>query len=90
MVYFSSCAQDPNDPLLLRAEKLYDCLSEEACPDHVIIDDRTYLSMGARIRDAERLGYPCTVIIGQKVRMCVIVFQPRCHYDLARVKWEGI
>jgi prolyl-tRNA synthetase len=60
-------SQDPNDVLMLRAQKLYDCLSEEACPDHVILDDRTYLSMGARVRDSERLGYPCTVIIGYKM-----------------------
>ena len=64
-------SQDPSDVLMLRAQKLYDCLSEEACPDHVILDDRTYLSMGARVRDSERLGYPCTVIIGYKVRMCL-------------------
>lgn len=60
--------QDPSDPLMVRAQKLYDHLSEEVCPGHVILDDRTHLTMGARLRDSQRLGYPCTIIIGNKVK----------------------
>lgn len=60
--------QDPSDPLMVRAQKLYDHLSEEVCPGHVVLDDRTHLTMGARLRDSQRLGYPCTVVIGNKVK----------------------
>lgn len=62
------CFQDPSDPLMLRAQILYDHLSEEVCPGHVILDDRTHLTMGARLRDSQRLGYPCTIVIGNKVK----------------------
>ena len=64
----TASSQDPSDHLMLRALKLYDLLSEEACPDHVILDDRTHLTMGTRLRDSQRMGYPCTVVIGHKVR----------------------
>ena len=64
----TASSQDPSDPLMLRALKLYDLLSEEACPDHVILDDRTHLTMGTRLRDSQRMGYPCTVVIGHKAR----------------------
>lgn len=59
-------SQDPNDSLMICAQQLYDGLYEQACPDRVILDDRTHLSMGARLRDSYQLGYPCTVIISQK------------------------
>jgi prolyl-tRNA synthetase len=57
---------DPSDPLMEKAYQLYDRLSEEACPGHVILDDRTHLTMGARLRNSQRLGYPCTIVIGHK------------------------
>lgn len=57
---------------MVRAHRLYDALSEGVCPGHVILDDRTHLSMGARIRDSQQLGYPCTVIIGHKVQRILV------------------
>ena len=66
--------EDPSDSLMVKAHQLYDRLSEEACPGHVILDDRTHLTMGARLRDSQRLGYPCTIVIGHKVRdLCLSV-----------------
>lgn len=60
--------QDLGDSLMLKAHHIYDRLSDEgACPGHVILDDRTQLSMGARLRDSRRLGYPCTIVVGHKV-----------------------
>ena len=73
------CMQDPSDSLMVRAQKLYDHLSEEVCPGHVILDDRTHLSMGARIRDSQQLNYPCTVIIGHKVTPLLSLSLPSSH-----------
>ena len=64
-----SWLQDPTDTFLVRAQQLYDTLSQEVCPGHVILDDHTHLTIGARLRDVKLFGYPCTVIIGPKVCM---------------------
>lgn len=57
---------------MICAQQLYDGLYEQACPDRVILDDRTHLSMGARLRESYQLGYPCTVIISQKVSLTLV------------------
>lgn len=36
-------------------------------PGDVILDDRSQLSIGERLRHIEQLGYPIAVLIGPKV-----------------------
>ena len=45
---------------------LYDKL-ESMYPGEVVLDDRSQLSIGERVRHIELLGYPIAVVIGSKV-----------------------
>ncbi|NXD21058.1 SYPM protein, partial [Spelaeornis formosus] len=50
-------------------ERLYDDLTE-ALPqlaDDSVLDDRTQLTIGKRLKDAKRLGYPYVVVAGKRV-----------------------
>jgi prolyl-tRNA synthetase len=35
----------------------------------VVIDDRTKLTVGRRLNEAERIGYPYVVVIGKRVSL---------------------
>ncbi|CAM1309055.1 PARS2 (predicted), partial [Pycnogonum litorale] len=48
----------------LMADHLYDVLSS-IFPNDVIIDDRTNLSIGRRVLDAKRLGFPFVIVCGK-------------------------
>ncbi len=51
------------------AEDLSDQLnSMPGLTGEVVIDDRTQMTVGKRLYEARRLGYPHVVIIGKKVR----------------------
>ncbi|NXT78539.1 SYPM protein, partial [Zapornia atra] len=58
-------------------ERLYDDLTE-ALP-HLsgdsVLDDRTQLTIGKRLKDANRLGYPYVVVAGKRVREDPPVFE---------------
>ena len=53
--------------LIQRAHRLYDGLQEQLCGD-VILEDRLHLSSTKRLHHMELLGYPVTIVLGQKVR----------------------
>ena len=61
-----------DDAMVQRSEQLYDQLSE-LYPGEVILEDRIYLTLGARIRFCDELGYPIVVLVGHKVCTCVCV-----------------
>lgn len=49
-------------------EKLYDDIME-AVPQlrgEVLLDDRTHLTIGNRLKDANKLGYPFVIIAGKR------------------------
>nr|XP_056700518.1 probable proline--tRNA ligase, mitochondrial [Euleptes europaea] len=49
-------------------EELYDCVAE-AIPqlkEEIVLDDRTHLTIGKRLKDANKLGYPYVIIGGKK------------------------
>jgi len=51
------------------AESLNDRLcSMSHLHNEVVIDDRTHMSVGRRIKEADRQGYPHVVVVGKKVR----------------------
>ncbi|XP_010213735.1 PREDICTED: probable proline--tRNA ligase, mitochondrial, partial [Tinamus guttatus] len=49
-------------------ERLYDDVAEAApqLADDLVLDDRTQLTIGKRLKDANRLGYPYVVVAGKK------------------------
>lgn len=47
-------------------QELYDTLSScDALKNNVIVDDRLQLTIGRRLYDAKRMGYPFIVVIGK-------------------------
>lgn len=52
------------DTFVNDAEKIYNILKSNKID--VVIDDRTSLSFGAKIKDAKLLGFPYVIIIGKK------------------------
>lgn len=50
-------------------EDLYDSIVETVpqMGEEVLMDDRTHLTIGKRLKDAKRLGYPYVIIAGKKV-----------------------
>ena len=59
--------QDPADPYYCSAHELYQILQERVCPGDVVVEDRTQLTLGFRIRSLIATGYPVTIIVGEKV-----------------------
>ncbi|NXV81368.1 SYPM protein, partial [Atlantisia rogersi] len=58
-------------------ERLYDDLTE-ALPhlsSDSVLDDRTQLTIGKRLKDANRLGYPYVIVAGKRVREDPPVFE---------------
>uniref|UniRef100_A0A1A9WFJ7 Probable proline--tRNA ligase, mitochondrial n=1 Tax=Glossina brevipalpis TaxID=37001 RepID=A0A1A9WFJ7_9MUSC len=57
-----------------KEQELGDIIEEEICtkiaeicgPDNVIHDDRKYLTIGKRLLEAKRMGYPLIVVVGGK------------------------
>lgn len=45
---------------------LYQVLNQNVFNDSVIIDDRTRLTIGKRLVDATKFGYPLIIVIGSK------------------------
>ncbi|XP_028589201.2 putative proline--tRNA ligase, mitochondrial [Podarcis muralis] len=50
-------------------EDLYDCIVEAApwLKEEIVLDDRTQFTIGKRLKDASKLGYPYIIIGGKKV-----------------------
>uniref|UniRef100_A0A1X7UNU6 Anticodon-binding domain-containing protein n=1 Tax=Amphimedon queenslandica TaxID=400682 RepID=A0A1X7UNU6_AMPQE len=53
--------------LISKAMDLYDKL-DSRYPGEVVLDDRSQLSIGERVRHIELLGYPIAVVIGLKLQ----------------------
>ncbi|KAJ2501251.1 hypothetical protein GGH96_002056 [Coemansia sp. RSA 1972] len=64
----------PLDDNMEHAASVFATLSEicvngaRAFADNVIVDDRSYLSPGFKLHDAQLLGIPITVVLGQKFK----------------------
>ena len=76
-----------SDTWLSRAGELYSDL-QKVCPGEVLLEDRTHLSVGARLRALELIGCPNVIIIGPKV--CVWGGGLLCLSSLGqRCVWGG-
>ena len=62
--------QDQSDPHFYRAVELYKTINQKVCPGDVVLENRTHLTLGARIRSYRATGYPAVVIVGDQVWMC--------------------
>lgn len=63
------------------AELLYDQISE-AVPQlrgEVLLDDRTHLTIGNRLKDANALGYPFVIVAGRRALEEPAQFEVRCQ-----------
>ncbi|XP_048395479.1 probable proline--tRNA ligase, mitochondrial isoform X2 [Stegostoma tigrinum] len=63
------------------SETLYDTLID-AVPQlrgEVLLDDRSHLTIGKRLKDASRLGYPYVVVAGKRVLENPPVFEVNCQ-----------
>ena len=58
--------EDPSGELLSKAHRLYDVI-DSLTPGDVILDDREHVTMGEKLRHAEVVGYPVTVVVGKEV-----------------------
>ena len=69
--------QNDADAMVQQSEWLYDQLSE-LYPGEVILEDRIHLTLGARIRVCDELGYPVVVLAGHKVliQSSTMIFMP--------------
>lgn len=70
-----------SDSWLSEAEELCSAL-QQVCPGEVLLEDRTYLSVGARLRALELTGCPNVIIIGQKT--------PAGQYELRLQKRDTV
>ncbi|XP_043556065.1 probable proline--tRNA ligase, mitochondrial [Chiloscyllium plagiosum] len=63
------------------SETLYDTLIDAVPQLHgeVLLDDRSHLTIGKRLKDASRLGYPYVVIAGKRVLENPPVFEVSCQ-----------
>ncbi|XP_030647764.1 putative proline--tRNA ligase, mitochondrial [Chanos chanos] len=59
------------------AQSLGDCLPN--LRGEVVLDDRTQLTIGKRLKDASRLGYPYVVVVGQKAMEEQPLFEVLCQ-----------
>ncbi|XP_069498222.1 probable proline--tRNA ligase, mitochondrial [Ambystoma mexicanum] len=61
-------------------ENLYDDLdSLPHMKGETILDDRTHLTIGKRVKDADKLGYPYVIIAGKKALEDPSFFEVRCQ-----------
>ena len=67
LITYKLNVQDPTDPHYCSAQELYHILQETVCPGDVVMEDRTRLTLGFRIRSLQATGYPVTIITGEKV-----------------------
>uniref|UniRef100_A0A3B3R5X6 Probable proline--tRNA ligase, mitochondrial n=1 Tax=Paramormyrops kingsleyae TaxID=1676925 RepID=A0A3B3R5X6_9TELE len=77
-------------------------LAEELCDDlgaslkslkgEVVLDDRTQLTIGKRLKDAQRLGYPYVVVVGQSAKEEQPKFEVLCQHtgDTMFLSKEGL
>lgn len=57
-------------------QSLYDLIEcNQAFKNDVIVDDRTNLSIGRRLREAKRSGYPLIIVIGKKATQDIPRFE---------------
>ncbi|XP_078075550.1 putative proline--tRNA ligase, mitochondrial [Mustelus asterias] len=63
------------------SETLYDTLIDALPQLHgeVVLDDRSHLTIGKRLKDASRLGYPYIVIAGKRVLENPPIFEVSCQ-----------
>ncbi len=58
--------KDPSGELLSKARRLYDVM-DSLTPGDVILDDREHATIGEKLKHAEVVGYPVTVVVGTEV-----------------------
>jgi len=46
---------------------MYKTIREKVCPEDVVLENRSHLTLGARIRSYRATGYPAVVIVGDQV-----------------------
>ncbi|XP_075472517.1 putative proline--tRNA ligase, mitochondrial isoform X1 [Ascaphus truei] len=76
------------------AEALYDDVTE-AVPqlrDEVLLDDRSHLTIGKRLKDSNRLGYPYVIVAGKKALESPSQFEVWSHNtgDAQFLSREGV
>ena len=47
-------------------EDVYDAIASAIGPDNVVLDDRLHATIGAKMHDARRIGYPWIAALGKK------------------------
>lgn len=47
-------------------DKLYQALDQNKLSDSIIVDDRRQLTIGKRIMEAKKFGYPLIIVVGGK------------------------
>ncbi|XP_042190914.1 probable proline--tRNA ligase, mitochondrial [Callorhinchus milii] len=76
------------------SESLYDTLVDAApqLRGEVILDDRSHLTVGKRLKDAKRLGYPYVIIAGKRILEDPPVFEVCCQNvgDTLFLTQEGV
>ena len=65
LLYVLTLFQDPSGQLLDRAKGLYDVL-DTLFPGDVVIEDREYLTIREKLDHVDLIGYPVTVVVGNK------------------------
>ncbi|NP_001079554.1 prolyl-tRNA synthetase 2, mitochondrial L homeolog isoform X1 [Xenopus laevis] len=63
------------------AETLYDDIIQSVCGlrDETVLDDRSYLTIGKRVKEAHMMGYPYVIVIGKKALETPSLFEVRSH-----------
>ncbi|KAM4722318.1 putative proline--tRNA ligase, mitochondrial isoform 1-T2 [Rhinophrynus dorsalis] len=63
------------------AETLYDDIIQGVhhLRDEIILDDRNYLTIGKRVKEAHMMGYPYVVVVGKKALDSPAMFEVRDH-----------
>lgn len=46
--------------------KIYSILDQHILKENILVDDRTHLTIGRRMLEAKRMGYPYIIVIGSK------------------------
>lgn len=62
-------------------ERLYDHIAEAVPQLHgeLVLDDRTHLTIGSRLKDADKLGYPFVVVAGKRALEEPACFEVWCQ-----------
>ncbi|KAM4642255.1 putative proline--tRNA ligase, mitochondrial [Discoglossus pictus] len=63
------------------AEALYDDMTEvhDHLRDEIVLDDRSYLTIGKRVKEAHMMGYPYVIVAGKKALEAIPQFEVRSH-----------